>query len=117
MLEVYIGVNFINVKNINFMYECCFGSFYYLHVTRKKAAKVTFVRKICVFNVDEIDYRSDTNHLLKKGGVLSFTHFPDYFVLQFIVLQIKGRVDKLRNEQTSTDLLSVLSRLGECQLG
>ncbi len=31
-----------------------FGSFYYVHVTRK-AAKMTFVRKTRTFNVDEID--------------------------------------------------------------
>ncbi len=46
-------VNFINVKRTNFLYECCFGSFYYVHVPRKKAAKMMFVRKI---NVDEIDH-------------------------------------------------------------
>jgi len=51
------GVNFINVKGTNFSYEHCFGSFYYVHVTRKKAAKTTFIRKICSFNIDEIDGR------------------------------------------------------------
>jgi len=30
------GVNFINVKRTNFSYECRFGSFYYIHVTREK---------------------------------------------------------------------------------
>jgi len=37
------------------MYESIFGSFFYLHVTREKAAKKTFVRKILARNVDEID--------------------------------------------------------------
>ncbi len=32
-----------------------FGSFYYVHVTRKKAAEMTFVRKMLAFYVDEID--------------------------------------------------------------
>jgi len=51
------GVNFINVKRTNFSYKRCFSSFYYVHVTRKKTAKMTFVRKIRAFNIDEIDYR------------------------------------------------------------
>ncbi len=33
------GVNFINIKHTNFSYECRFGSFYYVHVTRKKLPK------------------------------------------------------------------------------
>ena len=49
------GVNFINIIVTNFSYECCFGSFFYVHVTRKKAAETTFVWKICTNNVDEID--------------------------------------------------------------
>jgi len=32
-------VNFIKVKNTNFTYERRFGSFYYVHVTRKKLPK------------------------------------------------------------------------------
>ncbi len=36
-------------------YESLFGSFYYIHVTRKKAAKKTFVWKKLANNVDEID--------------------------------------------------------------
>jgi len=41
------GVNFINVKHTNFLYEHRFGSFFYVHGTIKKTAKTTFVRKIC----------------------------------------------------------------------
>jgi len=33
------GLNFINIKLTNFLYKCCFGSFYYIHVTRKKLPK------------------------------------------------------------------------------
>jgi len=36
------------------LYECRFGSFYYVHVTRKKAAETTLVQKILEFNVNEI---------------------------------------------------------------
>ncbi len=38
-----------------FQYKRRIGSFYYVHVTRKKAAEKTFVRKKRVYNVDEID--------------------------------------------------------------
>ncbi len=33
------GVNFINIKCTNFSYEHRFGTFYYIHVTRKKLPK------------------------------------------------------------------------------
>jgi len=33
------GVNFINVKWAPFSYKCHFGSFFYIHVTRKKLPK------------------------------------------------------------------------------
>ncbi len=56
-IDVQSGVDFINVKRTNFLYERHFGSFYYVHVTRKKADKTTSVQKIHVFNIDEIDYR------------------------------------------------------------
>jgi hypothetical protein len=49
------GVNFINIKRMHISYERCFGSFYYVHVTGKKAAETTLIQKICAFNVDEID--------------------------------------------------------------
>jgi hypothetical protein len=43
------GVNFINILRTNFSYECHFGSFFYVHVTRKKLPKQSlnkkFVRK------------------------------------------------------------------------
>jgi len=37
--------NFINVKRTNFLYERGFGSFYYVHVTRKKLPKWRSYRK------------------------------------------------------------------------
>ncbi len=33
---VIAGVNFINVMHTNFSYEHCFGSIFYVHVTREK---------------------------------------------------------------------------------
>ncbi len=43
--EGQLGVNFINIKRTNFSYECRFGSFYYLHVTRKKLQKQSSYEK------------------------------------------------------------------------
>jgi len=57
------GVNFINVKPMNFSYKCRFGN---VHVTRKKLPKPTFVRKIRVFNVDEIDTRLGTSTIMSS---------------------------------------------------
>jgi len=41
-----------------FLYKRRFGSFFSSYVYVEKAAKTTFVRKICTFNVDEIDGRT-----------------------------------------------------------
>jgi len=38
-------VNFINIKRTNFSYKLHFGSFYYLHVTRKKLPKQCLYKK------------------------------------------------------------------------
>ncbi len=42
------GVNFTNVKRVNFSYEHWFWQLF-------SSYKMTFVKKICEFNVDEID--------------------------------------------------------------
>jgi hypothetical protein len=47
-------VDFINIKGTIFLYECLFGSFYYVHVTRK-SCRNNIRTKICAYNVDEID--------------------------------------------------------------
>ncbi len=44
--KTYLGVNFINVKRTNFLYKCHFGTFYYIHVTRKKLPKWRSYKKI-----------------------------------------------------------------------
>ncbi len=49
------AINFINIIRARFSYERCFCSFFYVHVTRKKAAETMFVQKMCTYNVDEID--------------------------------------------------------------
>ncbi len=51
------AVNFINIMFVCFLYERRFGSFFYVRVTRKKAAETTFVQKIRTYNVDESDPR------------------------------------------------------------
>jgi len=40
------GVNFINVNRTNFSYGCRFGSFYFVHVTRKSCQN-DVLRKKC----------------------------------------------------------------------
>jgi len=75
-------VNFINILRTNFLYKCRFSSFYNLHVTRKKAAKMTFVRKICAINTDENDTVRPFIFLGRPSSSIWFvgaehkTHFP-----------------------------------------
>jgi len=56
-VQIRAGVNFINVKHTPFSHERHFGSFFYAHISRKKATKMTFVQKTRAFNIDEIDGR------------------------------------------------------------
>jgi len=77
--------HFINVKHTNLLYERRFGSFYYVHVTRKKADETTFVRKLRTFNVDEIDVRSsklgmDVERKTKCLEIPASHDFPYHFV-------------------------------------
>ncbi len=58
LMKLTPGVNFINMLRMNFLYKHHFGSFFYVHVTRKSCQNTTFVRKIHTFNVDEIDFSS-----------------------------------------------------------
>ncbi len=43
--EMTAGVNFINILCTNFLYERHFGSFFYVHVNRKKLSKNDFRMK------------------------------------------------------------------------
>jgi len=49
-LQMISGVNFINILHTNFSYKHCFGSFFYVHITREKLLKQRsyekFVRKM-----------------------------------------------------------------------
>ncbi len=44
-VEICTGVNFFNVNRSNFLYQCHFGSFYYIHVTREKLVKQHLYKK------------------------------------------------------------------------
>ncbi len=46
-LTTLLGVNLINVKGTKFSYKHRFVRFYYIYVTRKKAAKMMFEQQIC----------------------------------------------------------------------
>jgi hypothetical protein len=56
LVKLSPGLNFINIFCALFSYERHFGSFFSMCVC-KKAAEVTFVRKMRAKNVDEIDWR------------------------------------------------------------
>jgi len=47
-----ICVNFINILRTNFLYERCFGSFFYVHETREKVPKQ---HSYDTYNLDEIE--------------------------------------------------------------
>ncbi len=54
LMKLTPGVNFINIKCMNFSYARWFWQLFssYMYI-----AEMTFIRKICTFNVDEIDGR------------------------------------------------------------
>ncbi len=56
--RVQQGVNFINIFCTNMFWQLLSS---YMYVA--KAAKTTFVRKICTFNIDEIDNRCHLNSI------------------------------------------------------
>jgi len=63
-------VNFINILRTNFLYECRFGSFFYVHVTREKLPKrCSYEKFACKINVDEIDTFSPRFFNAKSGFV------------------------------------------------
>jgi len=49
------AVNFINIIHSHFSYKFLPKA----KMLLEKAAETTFVRKICTFHIDEIDYRKD----------------------------------------------------------
>jgi len=63
------GVNLFNVKRPRFSYERLFGSFSSsMHIL--KLLKRMFVQKICMFNVDEIDYRCPMCTFVASDGAI-----------------------------------------------
>jgi hypothetical protein len=77
------SVNFINVKRAIFSYERCFSSFPLVTCTYKK------LHKICVFNIDEIDYYSllsPNNRFLRLNSrkLSFFSRFPSLWKLKCI---------------------------------
>ncbi len=76
------GVNFINILRTNFSYEQYFCSFFYLHVTRKKAAE-DFRTKNTRVSIDEIDRRSSKN-LIEKRQLKFFLLIDDLKKLHFL---------------------------------
>jgi hypothetical protein len=48
LMKLTTGIDVINILHTNFSYERCFGSFFHVHVTRKKLPKNDFHTKKCV---------------------------------------------------------------------
>jgi len=57
------GVNFINILLDNFLYESALRSFSLVTfwLKKRKTAQSTFVQKLLVLNVDEIDTKPERN--------------------------------------------------------
>ncbi len=74
-----------------FLYEHHFGN---VHVTRLKLPKPTLVRKICAFNVDEIDTRSAQPKYVSWRAIFFFEYLrakiQRLFVQQIIKLIINN---------------------------
>ena len=70
-------VNFINVKRANFSYEHLFDSFFSSYMYIVKAAKTTFIQKICTFNFDEI--------VSWMNNMICFKHFWECTFMQWLM--------------------------------
>jgi len=80
-------VHFINILCTNFLYECCFSSFFYVHVTRGKLPKwhsyKKFVRKIlmkltaCALTGDIIHYFRFLSHPFSFRSELFYCTYID----------------------------------------
>ncbi len=68
------AVNLINVKRANFLNEHWFWQIFSSYTY---AAEMTFVRKICASNIDEIDTWMFLNQLKSCGFAKLFTYFSD----------------------------------------
>ncbi len=88
MLEKWTtGVNIINIKCTPFSYERCLGSFFYVHVARKKLPKWRSYEKTRAYNVDEIDTRPLVQLAnLLKGEQLFFRLLWYFYDLPIIIL-------------------------------
>jgi len=62
-------------------------SFFYVHVTRKSCRNATIVRKICTYNVDEIDYRCRIYSCLLGLTEIAFQIWPKNRVLYLLFIK------------------------------
>ncbi len=89
----WLGVNFINVKCTKILYERCFGSFYYTHVTREKLPKrcaykkfvcLTLMKLTLALVVSEDAFRSTGKFpSLQLRTTPRFCHAVSYAVLYY----------------------------------
>jgi hypothetical protein len=83
VIDVSSGVNFINILCMNFSYECRFGSFFYINITREKLPKQCsyekFVRKMLM-------------KLTTEG--INCQNLPDFPII------VQGQIGGLLHERT-----------------
>jgi len=78
-VDISVDLDVLQVSISSTFYEqfFCMNFVFYVNVTRKSCQSVTFVQKICTFNIDEIDYRRQFNQ-----------HFTSNFFVQKCFAQL-----------------------------
>jgi len=71
MTILTLGVNFINVKRTNFSYEHRFGSFYYVHVTRKKLPIQHSYKKFAHLMLMKLTLGGEAKESVSKKDILA----------------------------------------------
>jgi hypothetical protein len=98
MVKLTTGVNFINILHKKFLYECRFGSFFYVHVTSEKLPKQhsykKFVRKMLI--------KLTTGHGRFLLSVSFFSLYPPY-MMRILISSVINNC--LQNQPLSLHLL------------
>jgi hypothetical protein len=68
LMKLTPAANFINILRTNFLYIYDISAAFPNYMYVEKAAEMTFVRKMCAYNVDEIDtWKSTTIHVTSNA--------------------------------------------------
>jgi len=99
------GVNFINVKHTNFLYERHFGSLYYVHVTRKKLPKRRSYEKFACLMLMKLTEGVNSVNIHKTN----FTNLHkyesiEYRLMSWVTMLIKTNIHKKQFYEDVMDL-------------